>query len=103
MTHSLTHLDRFILPAGEPRIASFLHERLLAPHSLRERLRRFALVAVPALTSRLGEPISGDGHGPALRRVEAVLGDPELLRGTPLADRPARWLLVEDYEGSGRE
>lgn len=97
---TLARIDRFVLPADEPAIASYLFERLLAPHSLRERLRRSALVSVPSLAPRL--PLrSLNGQEPALEMVEAALG--ALLGGTPLAGRSARWLLVEDYAGSGRE
>lgn len=101
----LATLDRFVLPAGEPGMAAYLLERLLAPHNLRQRLRRSALLSAPALAARLvaRRPVAGDGHRPALEMVAAALGDQGPLRGTPLAGRPMRWLLVEDYAGHGRE
>jgi hypothetical protein len=104
---AVTAIDRFLLPAGEPGIASYLFERLLAPHNLRERLRRSALAAVPSLAPRLlPRLVSGDGHRPALATLETALEETSLLRGTPLEDqpedRPVRWLLAEDYAGNGR-
>lgn len=101
---NLAAVDRFVLPAGDPAIASFLVERLLAPHNVRERLRRSALLAVPALAARLAHrSAAGNGHGPVLEMVRSALAEPDLLRGTSLAGRPVRWLLVEDYAGNGRE
>ncbi|HEX7186512.1 MAG TPA: phosphotransferase [Thermoanaerobaculia bacterium] len=97
---TLAKVDRFVLPADDPGIASYLFERLLAPHNLRERLRRSALVSVPVLAPHL--PLQSlNGQEPALEMVTAILG--ELLSGTLLEGRSARWLLVEDYAGNGRE
>jgi hypothetical protein len=89
-------VDRFVLPAGEPGIAFFLFDRLLAPHNLRERLRRSALRSVPALAPRLLKPSGSEN--PALEMVETALRELDLPGG-----RPTRWLLVEDYAGNGRE
>ena len=84
----LTRIDRFVLPAGEPRIASFLFERLLAPHNLRERLRRAAVLSVPGRAAA-GQPARVEGDV-----VEAIAA-------AGFAD--ARWLLVEDYSGNERD
>ena len=89
---TLAGVDRFVLPVGEPGIASFLFERLLAPHNLRERLRRSALRSVPALAPRLLKPSAS--ARPALEMVETALRE---------LDLPTRWLLVEDYADNGRE
>lgn len=86
---TLAQIDRFLLPSGDPAIASYLFERLLAPHNLRERLRRSALLSIPGLATRFaaGRPVS---EGPDLESVADLLRD-------------SRWILVEDYAGNGRQ
>lgn len=85
---TLSQIDRFVFPAGDPDIASYLFERLFAPHNLRERLRRSAGLAV-----RAAKPLAEEG--PVRETVETAL------RNLGLA--PCRWLLVEDYPGNGRD
>jgi hypothetical protein len=85
---TLAQIDRFVFPAGDPDIASFLFERLFAPHNLRERLRRSAGLAV-----RTAKPLPEEG--PVRETVETALSDLDLA--------PCRWLLVEDYSGNGRD
>jgi hypothetical protein len=90
---TLTSIDRFVLPAGDPGIASYLFERLLAPHNLRERVRRSALLSLPALASRIAKPLPEDR--PIQERVETALHSLDL--GT------SRWLVVEDYSSTERD
>lgn len=85
---TLAQIDRFVFPAGDPGIAAYLFGRLLAPHNLRERLRRSAGLAVQA-----PKPLPEDG--PIRERVETAL------RSLDLETR--RWLLVEDYSGNERD
>ena len=89
---TLAHVDRFVFPAGDPGIAAYLFERLFAPHNLRERLRRSALLSVPAMAVRVAKPLPDDG--PVLERIEAALRSLDLTA--------SRWLLVEDYSGNER-
>lgn len=84
---TLAQVDRFVFPAGDPDIASFLFERLFAPHNLRERLRRSAGLAV-----RAAKPLPEEG--PVRETVETALRNLGLVS--------CRWLLVEDYPGNGR-
>ncbi|HVG06716.1 MAG TPA: hypothetical protein VNM67_03360 [Thermoanaerobaculia bacterium] len=84
---TLAQVDRFVFPAGDPGIASYLFERLFAPHNLRERLRRSAGLAV-----RVAKPLPEDM--PAVEKIDAAL------RSLDLA--ASRWLLVEDYSGNER-
>jgi hypothetical protein len=97
----LAAIDRFVLPAGEPAMARYLHERLLAPHNLRERLRRSAALAFPSLAPKLAgkapEPL------PALETVATALRETGILERLPAAGRPLGWILVEDYEMERRE
>lgn len=88
---TLAQVDRFVFPAGDPDIASYLFDRLLAPHNLRERVRRSALLSIPGLAARIARPIA---DRPARETVETALRD--------LGLAPCRWLLVEDYSGNGR-
>jgi hypothetical protein len=90
---TLAQVDRFVFPAGDPDIASFLFERLLAPHNLRERVRRSALLSIPGLAARIPRPLAKDR--PIRETIETAL------RSLDLA--PCRWLLVEDYSGNGRD
>jgi hypothetical protein len=85
---TLAQVDRFVFPAGDPGIASYLFERLFAPHNLRERLRRSA-----GLATRAAKPLPEDG--PILERIETALRSLDLTAH--------RWLLVEDYSGIGRD
>jgi hypothetical protein len=85
---TLAQVDRFVFPAGDPGIASYLFERLFAPHNLRERLRRSAGLAV-----RAAKPLPEDGL--IQEKIETAL------RSLDLATY--RWLLVEDYSGNGRD
>lgn len=85
---NLAQVDRFVFPAGDPGIASFLFERLCAPHNLRERLRRSA-----GLATQAAKPLPDDG--PILDRIETALRSLDLTAH--------RWLLVEDYSGNERD
>lgn len=76
---TLAQVDRFVFPAGDPGLASFVFERLFAPHNLRERLRRSAGLAV-----QQAKLLPEDG------RIRSLGLD------------ASRWLLVEDYPGSER-
>lgn len=101
MNGPLAAIDRFVFPAGEPAMARYLHERLLAPHNLRERLRRSAALALPGLAPKLAgkapEPL------PALETVATALRETGILERLPAAGRPLRWILVEDYGTERRE
>lgn len=84
---TLAQVDRFVFPAGDPGIAAYVFERLFAPHSLRERLRRSA-----GLATRAAKPLPEEE---AIReRIESALRS--------LGLETHRWLLVEDYSGNGR-
>jgi hypothetical protein len=84
---TLAQVDRFVFPAGDPGIASYLFERLFAPHNLRERLRRSA-----GLATRVAKLLPDDG--PIQEQIEAALRRLDL--------GPHRWLLVDDYSGNER-
>jgi hypothetical protein len=85
---TLAQIDRFVFPAGDPGIASYLFERLFAPHNLRERLRRSAGLAV-----RAAQPLAEDR--PIQEKIETALRS--------LGLEAHRWLLVEDYSGNERD
>jgi hypothetical protein len=84
---TLAQVDRFVFPAGDPGITSYLFERLFAPHNLRERLRRSA-----GLATRVAKLLPDDG--PIQEQIEAALRSLDL--------GPHRWLLVDDYSGNER-
>lgn len=84
---TLSQVDRFVFPAGDPGIAAYLFERLFAPHNLRERLRRSA-----GLATRAAKPLPEEE--PIREKIETALRSLDL--------GPHRWLLVEDYSGTGR-
>lgn len=85
---TLSQVDRFVFPAGDPGLAAYVFERLFAPHNLRERLRRSA-----GLAARAAKPLQEEG--PIRERIEAALRS--------LGLGPHRWILVEDYSGTGRK
>lgn len=84
---TLAQVDRFVFPAGDSGIASYLFERLFAPHNLRERLKRSAGLAV-----QTAKPLPDDGA--IQEKIDAALRSMDL--------ETHRWLLVEDYSGNER-